>query len=248
MKNFITIKMSVEDINSLQSELLIGMPSLVAYMSFIENLILKSSLSNKKRPSEVFIGVSMFQYKEFFEKSSENVTINKDNLEFGSVNITPKALIDTEITFDIDSDLDNNDIYLTLYKCMQKLRFSGGMIKEFDIFINKEKNKALRKMFPTFIINSYKERTSNIDSLTKELLVKDKNKENFKDKNIIITGYSFLSNKFDNDNLNYEMVYGEPIYRLIYKEALTNKNISDLRGWSWDLTNDKQILINQKGE
>ncbi len=246
MKNYITIKMSVEDINSLQSELLIGIPSLVAYMSFIENLILKSSISNNKRPENVFIGISMFQYKEFFEKSSENVTIKNGNIEFGSVNISPKALIDTEITFDIDSDLDNNDIYSTLYKCMQKLKFCGGMIKEFEIFINKEKNKALRKMFPTFIINSDQEKISNIDFLTRELLIK--NKENFKDKNIIITGYSFLSNKFDNDNLNYEMVYGEPIYRLIYKEALTNKNISDLKGWSWDLTSDKQILINQKGE
>ena len=248
MKNYVTIKMIIEDINCMQTELLVGMPSLVAYMSFVENILLKSEIS-KTRSEEVFIGISRFQYKEMYEKSSENLNfkngVPERDLGLGSVNISPKGILETEISFDIDSDLITFDIISKLQKTIFGLKFSGGVIKDFSVFVEKEKKLALRKMFPTFIINSDKKDYDNIDSLIAELLVKEENK---KDKNIVVSGYGFLSDISNTQNLNYDMVHGEPLYRLITKEALTNKNILEIKGWSWDLTDSKKISIKQKGE
>jgi len=240
-KTYVTLQASVSEMSTQRNSILFGFPPPSVFLSFIINLLMKSGLTDNYKDIGVLIGVNNFEYTSETQRG-----INQDK-NIPKLIKKGRSMLDFKLTFSFLTDeRDKFKIEELLKFHLLSCRLSSGSLvlneasgieiesKTELLSVCYEKDKAIRKMIPTFIMKESPLESDNLKDLIREITEVGSKKE------LISAGKSFISNIEDKE------IYAEEIYGAVSFKALTTSNISSQKFWRFEST--ENYILTKTGE
>lgn len=258
MKYFITLNLNVSNVSAKLTEYAWGMPSPVVYLSFLENILIKSEfIETKNRDNfkhNMVYGVKKYELlKNITNRSSQRfgLELNKNSIAKDqgvgiAIRDNPRAILETDIMFEIDSSFSISTIKKKIEYQLENLKFAGGFISKYKVFISENKVRSMYNMLPTMIVslNSQEEIKDTTDLIKKTLLrtKKDFRDSKSKDLSLTVLGYQSLKESGFTD-YKYKHSFAEVITGLIGMKALTGEIIKNNNFQTWNFVEKGPFIL-----
>lgn len=251
-KKFVFLELDVESINVKQSNILIGYPSPIVMLSFIEKMKLDAKLKTDIHGEDhnLVYGFEKFIYKkDIFQRKALSAAgaLNESDISYKGVVESHRANAIIKMVFDINSDEDNYTLERLIDYTVTNQRIAGGMIKRVKIKVDSNKENLMKKMFPCFLIKDA--RTELEYESVEDLMIKLFQNKYFHYE-LSTTAYSLLAKAENDTGGEYETYFSESDVSVIKKEVLTLKLIleADINDyvWNFDNTDDHIFAISNK--
>jgi len=265
MKYFVTLRLHVEDASPKLTEYAVGLPSPIVYLSFIENLLIKSNL--KKPGQDTHQPVNLVYGFKSFEILENHVSRSSQRLGYQSIKDDPKvkpragylnssmidtykANIETSLRFEVNTLHSTEELKKLFNRVILKLRFAKGFIKRYSVSVFEGNEKGYKsasyKMFPAMIACHENREIKDTQELVKRLVITNKKEGDKKDDldrgnyALTVIGYRLLE-KSREESVGYDNYFSETLVGLISFKALTMSNYQSVS--KWNFANNKDHLI-----
>lgn len=233
----ISLKLDVINYNALQSDILIGYPSLITAFSFIECLSRKINVPHNK---EFYYFINNFSLNEREYQRSTTYFSNVSSSKYFSTAVKEmySANLTISLSFNLDTYLSDDELSSLIRIALLSMHLSSGYINDYSLFISDNELDSISNLFPLFSLNLI----DREEDVVKQVL-------STRNENLIISGYQFISDiqkdyihRFDCS----ESVFSIPLYSIVNSEAVKKSEINQLRKFVYTNT-ENQIKIIQKG-